>query len=85
MPGEVDLTAWWIGYGIAAAVIVVVVAVVGTILLLARSIRDQARTIHLVLERIEGNTAPLWGLQDTNVRLSGIVEKAASLRESLAR
>lgn len=76
MPAEVSLTGWWVGYAIAGAVVLVVVVVVGTILLLASRIRDQARTISTVLEGIRANTDAMWELQQTNIRLSNVVDGA---------
>lgn len=76
MPADVSLTGWWVGYAIAGAVIVVVVIVVGTILLLASRIRDQARTITDALEAVRANTDALWEVQQTNVRLSNVVDGA---------
>lgn len=76
MPADVSLTGWWVGYAIAGAVVGVVAVVVGTILLLATRIRDQARTIASVLEGIRANTDALWEVQQTNVRLSNLVDGA---------
>lgn len=76
MPADVSFTGWWVGYAIAGAVVFLVVVVVGTILLLASRIRDQASTIATVLERIRRNTDAMWELQQTNVRLSNVVDGA---------
>jgi hypothetical protein len=59
------MTGWTVGYVIAIAVVLVVVALVVPILLLARSIGDQAETINDSLTESVHNTAALKGLRTT--------------------
>ena len=58
-------TGWWIGYGIGLAVVVAVVALVVPILLLARSIGNEAPKINDALTEAVHNTAPLAALRTT--------------------
>jgi hypothetical protein len=58
-------TGWWIGYGIGIAVVLVVVALVTPILLLARSIGNEAPKINDALTDAVTHTAPLGALRTT--------------------
>ncbi|WP_083441946.1 hypothetical protein [Nitriliruptor alkaliphilus] len=58
-------TGWIIGYGIGIAVVLVVVALVVPILLLARSIGQQAGRINDGLAQAVTNTAALTELETT--------------------
>jgi hypothetical protein len=58
-------TGWVIGYTIGGVVVLAVVALVVPILLLARSIGDEAPKIDDALEQAVGNTAPLAALRTT--------------------
>ena len=56
---------WTLGYVIGAVLVVVVAALVVTILLLARSIGDEAQKINGGLTDAVRNTAPLGALRTT--------------------
>jgi hypothetical protein len=58
-------TGWVVGYTIGAVVVVAVVALVVPILLLARSIGDEAPKINDALASAVKNTAPLAALRTT--------------------
>lgn len=58
-------TGWVIGYTIGIIVVLVVVALVVPILLLARSIGDEATKINGSLTQAVHNTAPLAALRTT--------------------
>jgi hypothetical protein len=58
-------TGWVIGYTIGGVVVVVVVALVVPILVLARSIGDEAAKINLALAKAVQHTAPLAALRTT--------------------
>jgi hypothetical protein len=58
-------TGWVIGYTIGIIVVVAVVALVVPILLLARSIGDEAPKINDALAQAVKNTAPLAALRTT--------------------
>jgi hypothetical protein len=58
-------TGWVVGYTIGAVVAVAVVALVVPILLLARSIGDEAPKINDALAAAVKNTAPLGALRTT--------------------
>ena len=71
-------TGWWIGYGIGIFLVLVVVALVVPILLLARSIGNQAPAINDSLTKAVHNTAPLAALHTT-------IEHAQVIVAGLAR
>jgi hypothetical protein len=56
---------WWLGWIIGIVVVLVVVALVVPILLLARSIGDEASKINGSLTQAVHNTAPLAALRTT--------------------
>jgi hypothetical protein len=66
-------TSWVIGYTIAIVVVVVVVALVVPILLLARSIGNEAKQINDSLTEAVHNTAALTELNTTNEAAGVIV------------
>jgi hypothetical protein len=58
-------TGWVVGYTIGIVIVVVVVALVVPILLLARSIGNEAPKINEALTQTVQNTAPLGALRTT--------------------
>jgi hypothetical protein len=58
-------TGWIVGWVIGIVIVLVVVALVVPILLLARSIGNEAPKINHELEKAVGNTAPLGALRTT--------------------
>jgi hypothetical protein len=56
---------WVVGWVIGIVIVLVVVALVVPILLLARSIGNEAPKINSELEKAVGNTAPLAALRTT--------------------
>jgi hypothetical protein len=60
-----NTTGWAVGYTITIAVVLVVVALVVPILLLAKSIGDEAKMINDALVQSVHNTAALKELQTT--------------------
>jgi hypothetical protein len=63
--GSNSLAGWVIGYTIAIVVVLAVVALVVPILVLAKSIGDEAPKINDALTEAVGNTAPLGALRTT--------------------
>jgi len=80
---ETVLTGWYVGYVIAAAVIVVVVGLVGWLLSLARRIGVQAAAIVGVLADIRATTAPIPMVSKLNQKLLHVVEQASTARVAL--
>lgn len=78
-----DLTGWYVGYVIAAAVIVVVVMLVGWILSLARRIGTQVNAIVAELQEIRSTTAPIPQVAVLNQKLGNVVNLAATAREAV--
>jgi len=75
-------TGWAIGYTIAIVVVLVVVALVVPILLLARSIGNEAKEINVSLTESVHNTAALTQLQ-TTIESAEVI--TAGLRRGRAR
>ncbi len=74
----VSTTGWVIGYTVGAVIVVVVVALVVPILVLARSIGEEAPKINDALTQAVHNTAPLAALRTT-------IEHATIIIGGLAR
>lgn len=83
MFGAVTLTGWYVGYGIAAVVITIVVVLVGIILALARRIGVQALQITQALDEARINTLPLWEVDKVNSGVRSIIKSAQSARQVL--
>lgn len=79
-----DLTGWFVGYVIAALVIVVVVGLVTWILSLARRIGVQANAIVDALSEIRQTTAPIPEVATLNTKLGNVVDGATRARAALA-
>lgn len=80
----VTLSGWYVGYVIAAAVIVVVVAMVAIILALVRRISGLADDITDVLDGVRENTVSLPAVGSLNESLVSVVTHAAQARLALA-
>jgi hypothetical protein len=79
----VNLNGWYAGYAVAAAVIVVVVMLVGWILSLARRIGTQVDDIVAELAAIRTTTEPIPAVGQVNAKLTNIVNTAAAARSAL--
>jgi len=77
------LTGWYVGYVIAAVVIVAVVGLVGWILGLARRIGVQVNAIGREITEIRATTAPITTIGALNAKLARVVEHAATARTAL--
>ena len=75
----ISFIGWWIGLGVVA----LVVLLVATILVLARRIGVQARTITEDLDRARASTFGLWDVQKTNLALKAILDDAQKARSAL--
>ncbi len=80
----VTLSGWYVGYVIAAVVIVVVVAMVAIILALVRRITAVAEDITEVLDDIRINTVAIPAVGTLNESLLSVVTHAAQARTALA-
>jgi len=76
-------TGWYVGYAIAAVVIVIVVSLVGWILSLARRIHVQAQDIIDEVIEIKGTTALVPAVGKVNEKLVSIVNQCATARHAL--
>jgi ABC-type sulfate transport system permease component len=74
---------WWLGWIIGIVVVLVVVALVVPILLLARSIGNEAPKINDSLTQAVHNTAPLAALRTTIEHATIIIAGLARGRERL--
>lgn len=80
----VTLSGWYVGYVIAAVVIVVVVAMVAIILALVRRLSGLADDITGVLDDIRENTVAIPAVGTLNESLLSVVNHAAQARTALA-
>lgn len=83
MPAKEVMSSWWLGFGIATVVLVLVVALIAAILRLAQHIGWQAYTAVAGLDAVRKNTLALWDVQQTNFKLQEIIEGVAEAREAL--
>ncbi len=76
-------TGWYIGLITGFAIVVVVVILVGTILMYASRIADQAKDGIGRMDEARATTLPIWELQDLNVSATGIWKAVESTRPVL--
>ncbi len=76
-------TGWWTGLIIGFVVVWVVVILVGTILMYASRIADQAKEGIARMDEARATTLPIWELQDLNVSATGIWKAVESTRPVL--
>jgi len=81
--GEPHLFGWYLGIGIAFAVIVVLVVVVASILTLARRIGIQAQQAIQALDVGRVNTLALWDVDKANESAKRIAGALRSARGAL--
>jgi len=79
------VNGWILGYIIGAAVVVVVVGVLSTMIVLARRTTQKAGAIVTALHDARDGTAALWQMETTVLTTERIVHAAAEARESLAQ
>jgi hypothetical protein len=77
-----DTTSWYIGLGLGAVVVVVAVILVGTILILARRIADQAEAAEEAVELVSSQTEGLGGIAKINDSGVRILHAARALRKA---
>lgn len=80
----VTLTGWYVGYVIAAVVIVLVVALVAIILALVRRVTGLADDITDVLDDVRANTTAVPAVGTLNESLLSVVNHASQARQALA-
>jgi hypothetical protein len=78
-----NTSGWWIGWIIGIVIVLVVVALVVPILLLARSIGQEAVPINEALTEAVHNTAPLGALRTTIEHATIIIAGLARCRARL--
>ena len=77
-----DTTSWYIGLGLGAIVVVVAVIIVGTILILANRIAEQAETANDAVETVRAQTDGLGGIAKINESGVRILHAARALRKA---
>ncbi|MBA2598993.1 MAG: hypothetical protein H0V00_20420 [Chloroflexia bacterium] len=75
------LSRWYLGIGIAAAVVVVVAILVIAIILTARSILNTANQALGIANDIVVKTQPIWALETTNAVAVELLEGARAIEE----
>jgi hypothetical protein len=78
------MSGWAIGFTLGAAVVLVVVVLLATMIFLARRIDAKAQAIVTGLHTARDHTAGLWNVADTNVAASRIVDAAKGLGDTLS-
>ena len=78
-----SFTGWYRGLIIGFVLVAVVVVLVGTILMYASRIADQAKDGIGRMDEARATTLPIWELQDLNESATGIWRAAESARELL--
>lgn len=78
-----SFTGWYTGLIIGFVIVAVVVVLVGTILMYASRIADQAKDGIGRMDEARATTAPVWEIQDLNESATGIWRAAQSAREIL--
>lgn len=79
------LLGWYIGYGLAAVVVLLVAALVLAITATARRIADVADDITATLHVARERTEPLWQVSTTNQVAGDILQAATAARKTLER
>jgi hypothetical protein len=77
-----DTTSWYIGLGLGAVVVVVAVIIVGTILVLANRIAEQAEAANDAVETVRAQTDGLGGIAKINASGVRILHAARALRKA---
>jgi hypothetical protein len=77
------LTAWYVGYGLALVVVVLVVALLLAIIMTARRITAVAEDITSTLHVARDRTEALWRVGTTNQVAGEILETATVARKTL--
>lgn len=72
-------TTWYWSLGIAAVVVLVAAALLGTVLLVAIDIQQRAQQALFHAERIAADTKAIWNLADTNRVADEILTSARSI------
>lgn len=80
---EADLTGWYIGWGIAIPLIIVVAALVLLITVTANAIAMVAEDATRALEQSRERTEALWQVKETNRATTDIIGGAAQARKAL--
>ncbi len=78
-----NLTGWWIGYGIGAAIVVVVAALLLAITATARRIASVAEDGTSSLRRTQERTEVLWQVGATNQVAADLLAGATEARRAL--
>lgn len=78
-----DLTWWWIGYAIGAAIVLVVAALVIAIIITARSIASVAEDAIGALESARDRTEALWLVGETDSVAKEIRDRAVAARKAI--
>ena len=74
MPYDAFVRWWQLGYGLGAAVVLIVAILLIAILMVALSIERLAGTALGVAGEIERTTRPIWSLADANAIVEDIVK-----------
>jgi hypothetical protein len=80
----VALSTWWyVGWAIAAVVVVIAATLLLTITFLGRRVARQADEITDALDGARANTDPLWNVKQININLDRINRGLVAARRTL--
>ena len=78
------LSTWWyVGWVIAAAVVMIAATLLLAIIFLGRRVARQANEITAALDGTRQNTDPLWGVKQININIDRINRGLAAARKAL--
>lgn len=80
----VALATWWyVGWAIAAVIVLIAATVLLTIILLGRRVAHQADEITAALDGARANTDPLWDVKRINISIDRTNRGLAAARRAL--
>ena len=83
MLAAADLTGWWVGYGVGAAIVAVVAVLLVLIILTARAIAAAAEDATRALTETRDRTEVLWQVTTTNQVAADLLDGATEARKAL--
>jgi hypothetical protein len=83
MLAAVDLTGWWVGYAIGAAIVLVVAVILLLIIRTAHAIATLAEDATRSLAETQDRTEVLWQVATTNQLAADLRDGAVQARKAL--
>jgi hypothetical protein len=83
MLAAADLSGWWVGYALGAAIVLVVAVLLILIILTARGIATAAEDATRLLAETRDHTEVLWQLATTKQVAADLLDGATQARRAL--